>query len=524
MELAEPARGPNGPCARAKEDIPEGAHILNISGAPAVAPAQNTIQVDAGFHLAADNALWGSIHHSCDPNCAINFNTWTFYAARPVECGEVLTYNRLTTEWELAAPFRCACGAGDCSGRIAGFKHLPHSRQEELALFSSPYLMHRLFELAPLKTRRSSGVHALKPRSAVYVFIPYAFKDGRIESFDYDIPSFRAEVRGWFDSLDLPWRWVPITHENLGRTIERLRAFAEAGDIMVLNLCDGSDIDSSPGVSVVRALENAGIPFTGGSSHFYAITTPKVMMKEELVSKGVPTPPFAALRDPAKDVFRLESEVGFPALIKPEVSSGSNGISLNSLVSDASSAEAQISRLFLAEYGEFYRSSGVFAERFVEGPEFTVLVVGNHEQPQKVRVYPPVERLFHSALPPRERFLSHDRYWSEFKEESRPPEGEPFYRYALAPASLGESLADLARRAFFALGGTGYARVDMRRDAATGELFVLEVNSNCGLSGDRETSVGEILHLTGIPIHSLISEILQAAADRQKLLTRDEHG
>jgi D-alanine-D-alanine ligase len=303
-----------------------------------------------------------------------------------------------------------------------------------------------------------------------------------------------------------------------------LRAFAEAGEIMVLNLCDGSDIDSSPGVSVVRALEGAGIPFTGGASHFYSITTPKVMMKEELRKKGVPTPPFIALRNPPQDTLRLESQVGFPALIKPEVSAGSNGISLHSLVRDAPSAEAQVMRLFQSDDGEFYRQSGVFAERFIEGSEFTVLVVGNHEQPEKARVYPPVERIFHSALPPNERFLSYDRYWSEFKEEPRPPAGEPFYRYALAPASLRAALADLARRAFFALEGTGYARVDIRRDDASGRLFVLEVNSNCGLSGDRQTSVGEILHLTGVPIQSLISEILRAAADRHKLQTTDEPG
>ena len=64
-----------------------------------------------------------------------------------------------------------------------------------------------------------------------------------------------------------------------------------------------------------------------------------------------------------------------------------------------------------------------------------------------------MQRLFHSALPSHERFLSFDRYWSEYKEESRLPEGEPFYRYGMAPAHLRDRLADLAERAFVALEG-----------------------------------------------------------------------
>ncbi len=514
IELAEPAWGPMGMHAIAKRDILEGTPVLKITGLSVKSPSPSSIQINTCFHLSAENALWGSIGHSCNPNCAINFNTWTFHSTRKIEDGEELTYDYLTTEWEMAAPFACTCGAKNCHDMISGFKHLPHPRQEEMALYASPFLLRQLFELAPLRDAGPADGRQLVPRTAVYVFIPYTLDEGSITSFDYDFPSFRAEVQSWFSALDLPWRWVPITLENLDRTIESLQRFGGAGSYTVLNLCDGCDIDASPGVSVVRALEKADIPFTGGCSHFYQVTTPKVLMKRRLAEKGVPTPAYAPLRDLPQDILCLEKVVGYPVLIKPEISAGSNGISLKSLVHDARSAEIQIARLFREKDGEFYRSSGVFAERFVDGPEFTVLVVGNHDQPEKLRAFPPAERVFHSALPSHERFLSFDRYWSEYKEEPRLPQEEPFYRYALAPASIKECLAALALRAFITLGGSGYARIDIRMDNKTGELYVLEVNSNCGLSGDRETSVGEILHLTGTPIYRLISEILQAARDR----------
>jgi D-alanine-D-alanine ligase len=141
-------------------------------------------------------------------------------------------------------------------------------------------------------------------------------------------------------------------------------------------------------------------------------------------------------------------------------------------------------------------------------------VVADQRCAQGVRAYPAVERIFHSALPPYERFLSYDRYWSCYQEEARLPDTEPFYRYALAAPQLQGPLGDLAMRAFLALSGTGYARVDIRMEARTGLLYVLEVNANCGLSSDEETSVGQILRLAKVPIHQLIASMLEDALVR----------
>jgi D-alanine-D-alanine ligase len=351
-------------------------------------------------------------------------------------------------------------------------------------------------------------------RPTVSVFIPYFVKDGRLESPEYDLPAFREELHGWFTTLGYEWQWVPVTLGNLQSTIDGLEPSRRAGRCLVLNLCDGNELDGSPGASVVRALEDAAIPFTGSSSFFYDITTYKVALKTRLRDRGVSTAPFVPLRDLPADVARLEAEVGYPAFVKPEVSAGSGGIGLRSLVHDGGAVMARVTTLLSGEDGEFYRKSGIFAERFVDGPEFTVFVIADRGAPRGARAYPPVQRLFHSALPAHERFLSYDRYWSEFKEESRPPAGEPFYRYGSAPGHLKDRLKDLAERAFVALEGAGYGRVDIRLEERTDTLYVLEVNANCGLSGDRETSVGEMLCLSGLSVHGLVSEILRDAYDR----------
>jgi D-alanine-D-alanine ligase len=242
-----------------------------------------------------------------------------------------------------------------------------------------------------------------------------------------------------------------------------------------------------------------------------------VALKTKLRERGVPTAPFVPLRDLPADLARLEAEVGYPAFVKPEVSAGSGGIGLKSRVHNADEVMARVSTLLASEDGDFYRKSGIFAERFIDGPEFTVLVVSDKASPHGARAYPPAQRLFHSALPRHERFLSYDRYWSEFKEEPRLPEGEPFYRFGHAPAHLRGRLAGLAERAFAAVGGQGYGRVDIRLDEQADELYVLEVNANCGISGDKETSVGEILLQSEIPATRLVSEILRDAYDRHRV-------
>jgi D-alanine-D-alanine ligase len=321
-------------------------------------------------------------------------------------------------------------------------------------------------------------------------------------------------VASWFEALGLRWQWVPVTTGNIASVVGAYADAHAARDGVVLNLCDGNEIDDSPGLSVVRALEEAHVPFTGSASAFYELTTHKGPMKARLIERQVLTSPFVQLRRIPEDIDRIGVEVGYPAFIKPEVSAGSGGIGLASRVEHAEAALARVTHLLDTEDGGFYRHSGLFAEQFIDGREFTVFVVADRSTAAGARAYPPAERVFHSALPSHERFLSYDRYWSAYKEESRLPDTEPFYRYGQAPADVAGPLADLAVRAFHAVDGTGYGRVDIRMDSRSSELFVLEVNSNCGLSGDRETSLGELLHLAKTPVPVLLTDIFRDAFER----------
>ena len=339
------------------------------------------------------------------------------------------------------------------------------------------------------------------------MFVPAHTSEEPPTADDHDSPQYRAEVGGWLEPLGCPWVWRAITLENLAQHVGEVVARCAERPCLVLNLCDGIEPHAGPGLSVVRLLEEHRVPYTGGNPHFYNITTSKTVMKRRLAECGVSTPPFAEIGEPEQDIPAAAPAVGFPLLVKPVASACSYGILQKGVVDDATAAVAQARRLLDGIHGWSFKQDGVFLERFVEGREFTVLVVGQGA------AYPPAERVFPDGLPPRERLLSYERYWEDYTEETPLPAGVSLYRYAPVESPLRAKLEELAARAYRALEGCGYARVDMRMDSS-GEVYVLEVNSNCGLSSDGQTSVSWILNLAGRPIHRLIEEIIYDGWER----------
>jgi len=205
------------------------------------------------------------------------------------------------------------------------------------------------------------------------------------------------------------------------------------------------------------------------------------------------------------------ARVGTPLLVKPDVSAASGGVFLRSKVSCDSDVAALRDELLRVPMPRFCDARRVLAERFVEGPEFTVFVMGNWRGPQSVRCLAPAERVFNASIPEGEKFLSYERYWGVYREESPPPDGRAFYGYEACDPRLAPLLEETAKSAYVAVRGRGYARVDLRMDRATDEVFVLEVNANCGLSEDDQTSTGCILKIAGMTLAELLRSILRDA-------------
>ncbi len=111
-------------------------------------PRKDTLCIDIDRHQYSNNvnAPENFINHSCNPSGYINFQDLTYRTLRPIEREEELTFNYLTTEWDLANKFNCECGSLKCHGEIKGFKYLTLKQQKKLEPFLSPFLKKKLKE------------------------------------------------------------------------------------------------------------------------------------------------------------------------------------------------------------------------------------------------------------------------------------------------------------------------------------------------------------------------------------------
>lgn len=131
----------------AREAIDAGEVLVCLRHVFVETPAMHTIQLDEHVHQAGTGEVDDYFNHSCDPNAYLDFDRLQFVARRPIAAGEEISFNYLTSEWDMAAPFTCGCGTSACVGRIQGFLHLTLTQREALAPWISPYLQRRSAEL-----------------------------------------------------------------------------------------------------------------------------------------------------------------------------------------------------------------------------------------------------------------------------------------------------------------------------------------------------------------------------------------
>ena len=367
--------------------------------------------------------------------------------------------------------------------------------------------------MALRESPRSCRPLASKP--LVWALIPYEIEGNRLKAESYETEVTKAELASAFHELGLPWIWQPIVLGTIDDIAGQLVESAARRPTVALNFCDGLDWNGDPGLSVVLALERAGVPFTGSDSGFYRTSTSKLRMKALFRELGVETAPWEVVPR-SGPVQGICERLGAPLLVKPDVSYASCGISLRSKAFSDGAIERRRDELRQDELASLLANGEIFAERFLAGDEFTVFVGGFWDDPDSLWTLPPARRCFAQSIPVEERFLTYERYWGFYRDEPPPLEGEAFYRYELAEASLARELIDLATRAYCAVGGHGYARVDIRRDTVNDRLSVLEVNANCGLSGDDQTSTGSILRLMGWNLPGLLARIIDQTLQRHR--------
>ncbi len=233
--------------------------------------------------------------------------------------------------------------------------------------------------------------------------------------------------------------------------------------------------------SAQQLLEILDIPFTGPGAAACARCIDKVLAKHAIREAGVPTPDWFGFKQTA---FRelgaadalgaLEASLGFPLVVKPSRGGSSLGVRF----------AAGPSELPQALVSAFSYDEQVLLERFVDGREMAVSVVGDE-------ALPVVE-----AIP-----AGGDRYDFEARYEI----GRTHFE---CPAALSEAeraaVVEAALGTYRALGLSGFARVDLILGPEG--PWVLEANAIPGLT---DTSLlPQAAEAAGMSFERLVERIL----------------
>lgn len=360
----------------------------------------------------------------------------------------------------------------------------------------------------------SEASRLLKPY-AIWVLAPHLESDDPNIQHYYDFTQSIKEYTKVFEELKAEWKWQPVTMNNFKSVIQSIVQNKNGKTPLILNLCDGDEINGTPGVSVIHELEKHSLIYTGSDAHFYNLTTSKIPMKKAFDKAGVSTAGWRVITNKKGTTKGITKRVGSPLIIKPAVSGGSMGVSVKNVVHSEEELTRRVDEIYKGYHGWNLLVDGLFVEQFIKGPEYTTFITGSADDPDHCIVYEPVKRVFHESLPESEKFLSFDRLWEIYEDEKPMPDNGNFYEYRPAEPELIPALKKLSMDAYKACGGKGYTRIDIRQDNGTGKLYMLEANAQCGLSEDEDyTSIGAILKVSGVSFTEIVTEILRDALRR----------
>jgi len=276
---------------------------------------------------------------------------------------------------------------------------------------------------------------------------------------------------------------------------ELVAGLAEQKPDLVFNLMEMFGKNWQGDVGVAGVLQLLEYKFTGGGPGEFYLGQDKGLAKKILAFDQIATPNFAVFNENAG--FETGGNLRMPLFVKPLRADSSQGIDAGSLVHDTKELMQRVKMI-----NEKIKDSAL-AEEYIDGREFYVGVLGNEE----AVALPPIEMDFSGLPADAPHFMDHKAKWvkkSKAYQGTKPVVAE-------IPDELRAKLHKISLTACRALRVLDYARVDLRV-AETGEIYVLEVNSNCDLDKNGEFVMAA--KAEGLDYKALIGRIVEVALDR----------
>jgi D-alanine-D-alanine ligase len=230
-------------------------------------------------------------------------------------------------------------------------------------------------------------------------------------------------------------------------------------------------------------LELADLPYVGAGVLASAVSMDKEVAKRLFQERGLPVVDYTTVYKSLPEI----PDAPYPVFVKPANLGSSVGIS-----KARDPAELKAAIALAAQY-----DTKVIVERAIVGKELECSVLGNED---------PVASMPCEVLPSQEFYDYDDKYVLDKAQFKLPAE--------IGQEKTGE-LRRLAVAAYRAVECSGMARVDFLLEAATGRLYINEINTIPGF-----TSISmfpKMWEHSGLPYPKLIDRLIDLAIERHEL-------
>jgi len=241
---------------------------------------------------------------------------------------------------------------------------------------------------------------------------------------------------------------LDITCDN----IDKIKEFDPDVAFLTLHGIGGED------GAIQGLLEWMKIPYTGPGISASAICMDKILTKKIMVQNGISTPEFCEFSCEDDGGFgsfaeQIENKLGYPTVVKSPCQGSSIGVEIVKNIVELKEAVNRIK-----QYG-----NKIFAEKFIDGVEVSVPVLGN----DTLEFLPIIE-----ILSENEFYDFHSKYTSGMSHHIIP---------ARIDADVSKKIRKMAEEAYRATGCRGLSRIDFIIDKENNPYFI-EINTSPGMT------------------------------------------
>jgi D-alanine-D-alanine ligase len=312
-----------------------------------------------------------------------------------------------------------------------------------------------------------------------------------------DITSVRESAKAIAGALVEIGHTVELMGVHGIEVYEALARIRAAKPDLLFNLCESMENESRNEPTFAGLLDLFAIPYTGADLLALASCLHKQRTKDILIAHGVPTPPYRYF-ERRTDLAGVDA-LDYPWFVKLAHEDASLGITEANVVATPVQLRARVTQL-MEEFAQ-----PVLAERYVEGREINVTLLGNGASLETL----PMHEIDFAAMPAdRPRIVSYAAKWEEGHVDYA---GTKPVLLRDAPAALVAEMDRVARATWRAVELRDYGRVDLRVDAA-GVPWVIDVNPNPDISPDA--GVTRSAAAAGMSHPQLVGRIAEIALRR----------